>query len=351
MNTKKRIYIGLFVVLLLVSFFTVRLFVQQGQFQSIVAQSNYQCQPLKAPFGPEDLVADYDSGMLYISASPRHNQKNKWKMRGDIYSMDMTGESTKMSLISDGFATNFRPHGINLLTKADDSKMLFAINHPNKGVTTVEVFNTNSKQLEHIKTFNNVPDGLNSIVVIDENRFYATQDGHTRGISGFINAVLGLKYSEVIYYDGEKSNVVADGFVYANGIEMSADGNEVYVTDTLERTLNIYKRDKASNALTKTGDIYLGAGGDNIRRNEDGSFIIAGHPKMFSTFFHMMGLRDLAPSVVFKATPPQNGQGGELRVEHLEEGKTLSASSGAVQYKNKMFVGTVVENRMLYCVK
>ena len=340
-----------FAGLVLFSFLTVSLFIQQGEFQTIGEQSEYQCQPIAAPWGPEDIVADYDTGLLYISASARQDGAARFNTRGNIHVLDMNGANEQIQLVSGDFIGKFRPHGMSLIKLADGSKRLFAISHPAKAQSVVEIFAVKQAKLTHIETISGLPGGLNSITAIDGERFYATQDGSTSGISSLFNGIFGLEYSEVIYYDGKLSQVVADGFEYANGIELSADGQQLYVADMLKRTLEFYDRDLQTNALTKTGNLNMDAGVDNISRNQDGSFFIAGHPKMFSTFFHISGLKDIAPSVVFRATPPKGGQRGELKVVHLENGFGISGASGAVEFNDKMYIGAITQNRLLSCIK
>ena len=351
MLKKKNVGWIILAVVTLLSFLIVRAFIQNGEFQTIVAQSNYTCKAIEAPYGAGDLFADYDTGLLYISATPRHLCEYNPSVRGDIYVLNMDDNTYIIELASAKFNKSFKPHGISLIKLADGTKRLFVINHVSDSADAVEVFEVNGKKLNHIKTIGGFETGLNSLVAIDGERFYATQDGHTRGVSGFINGLFKLEYAEIVYYDGENLQMVADGFVYANGIEMTQDGNQVYVTDTAKRTLSFYDRDIVTNKLTKSGDIYLDAGGDNIRRNADGSFLIAGHPKNFSSYFYKNGLYDKAPSVVFNAIPPKDDKGGELHAVYLDDGTELSASSGAIRYKNKMYVGSVMDNKILSCVK
>lgn len=350
MFKKKNILWFIFALLVATSFFIVRLFIQQGEFQTIAAQSDYQCTRMQTAYGPEDVFADYQTGLLYISASARHDAENRYNMRGDIYVLNMNDEAAGIKLASVDMQGKFRPHGISLIKLESGAKRLFAISHPAAGESQVEVFNVVQGKLTHLNTITGLTGGLNSIVALDGERFYATQDGSTKGISSLVNGVLNLKYSEVIYYDGTTSKVVADGFAYANGIELSSDGKTLYVSDTLDRTLTFFDRDLTNNELTQSGSLYLDAGGDNIRRNRDGNFFIAGHPKMFSSFFYLMGLTDMAPTAIFNAIPPKDGQGGELRMIHLEEGGLMSAASGAVKYRDKMYVASVVDPFILSCV-
>lgn len=349
MFKKKNIGWFIFAAILLLSFFTVRLFIQQGEFQTIAAQSDYNCKALESPYGPEDMFVDYDTGLLYISATPRGDQDKDGNAKGNIFTLDMNDANATIQTTGIDFGKSFKPHGISLIKLADGSKRLFAISHPEETTSVVEVFDVAGRQLTHLKTIDGLTGGLNSITAIDGERFYATQDGSQRGVSSLINAVFGLEYGEVIFYDGTKSIVASDGFSYANGLELSDDGTQLFVADTLNRVLVFFDRDVETNLLTKTGDLYMDAGVDNIRRIEDGTFYIGGHPKMFSSFFFMGGRTEIAPSVVFHAIPPKDGKGGELRVVYLEDGQLMSATSGAVKYKDKMFVASIVDNHILSC--
>ncbi len=347
---KKNKFLIIFSLLMLTSFLTVRLLVQQGEFKYIKAESDYQCQSLDAPYGSEDLFADYDTGQLYISASPRHLQ-DSFTQGGNIYILNMNDANPKIGVLLTDFDKKFRPIGISLITLENGTKRLFAINRPQAGTSTVEIFDIVDGKLQHIKSISGLSGSLNSITAINGEKFYATEDGTSRGFGAMLNGTFKLKYSEVIYYNGNKATIAADGFVFANGIEMSQDGTQVFVTDTVNRTLVTLDRDINTNALTKTGVIYIDAGGDNIRRNQDGSFSIAGHPKNLSSLLYIQGKKKTSPSIVYHATPPTNTKGGELRVVYLEDGSTLSGSSTAVRYNNKMFISSVIQNKILSCTK
>ena len=64
----------------------------------------------------------------------------------------------------------------------------------------------------------------NDLVVVDENRFYVTNDMH--GIPaplGGLELAFTLPSGSVAFYDGDAARIVARGFKFANGVNVSPD--------------------------------------------------------------------------------------------------------------------------------
>jgi arylesterase/paraoxonase len=90
----------------------------------------------------------------------------------------------------------------------------------------------------------------NDIVAVGPDKFYVSNDH--RYIAGFMQVLenyLQLKLSSVVYYDGSRFSEVASGIGYANGINVSADGEVLYLCAVTEGALHIYNRDIASGKL------------------------------------------------------------------------------------------------------
>lgn len=66
---------------------------------------------------------------------------------------------------------------------------------------------------------------LNDIVAVGPEHFYATNDHYF--VDPYLRSwelYLGLSWSYVVYYSPNEVKVVADGFDFANGINISPDG-------------------------------------------------------------------------------------------------------------------------------
>lgn len=66
---------------------------------------------------------------------------------------------------------------------------------------------------------------LNDIVAVGPEHFYATNDHYfVDPYLSYWELYLGLSWSYVVYYSPNEVKVVADGFDFANGINISPDG-------------------------------------------------------------------------------------------------------------------------------
>ena len=132
--------------------------------------------------------------------------------------MDLKTQEFNVIPLTLSFKKPFAPHGISI-KKLNDSYKVMAINHTLKG-HSIEVFNLKKNQLTHIETI--IDDSMispNDIVIIDDNRYYFTNDHkYTEGFGRLTEDYLGRSLSNVIYFDGTTFREVANGIAYANGI-------------------------------------------------------------------------------------------------------------------------------------
>ncbi len=69
----------------------------------------------------------------------------------------------------------------------------------------------------------------NDIVAVGSDKFYVSNDHrYTAGLGQVLENYLKLKLSNLVYYNGSSFIVVASGIGYANGINVSADGQTLY---------------------------------------------------------------------------------------------------------------------------
>lgn len=139
---------------------------------------------------------------------------------------------------------------------ADDSVYLFVVNHPHHK-SKVEIFHfveentlvhlktithpllhryvlyNKSFLVSHMLTFDNlymlfisfiVSFSVNDIVAVGVESFYATNDhSFPNEALHFLTVLLGLPWCDVVYYSPKEARVAADGFMSANGINISPD--------------------------------------------------------------------------------------------------------------------------------
>ncbi len=325
-----------------------------GQFTTIKPINTEACRVLVNVTGPEDVAVDRSSGIAYVSTFdrlPMTKGASGSGARGEIMALDLNQTDEKLAFqpLTAGVPSDFRPHGISLLSSLNEPTRLFAVNHRADGKHTVEIFEVEGAGLKHIETVHS--DNFtspNDVLAVGPNRFYVTNDGGGGVLTRLIDFARQRERADIAYFDGSKAQVVADGFVMANGINQSLDGKTVYAADTFARRLLFYSRDAQSGALTQTGSLFVGTGLDNIDVAEDGALWIAAHPKLFDLAGHLSGMNTTSPSQVIRAVPGAN-EGGEVRTVLLDLGEKLSGASVAASYGDRYLVGSILESKMLLC--
>ena len=332
-------------VILGITFVTIRTVYRAGEFDTLVPQYDGTCSLVGTMSGPEDIAIDHKTGLAYIASLDRRSLRAGNPANGSIYVMD--GMDVKPLV---GNVPNpFHPIGISLYR--DGGKLrLFAVNRA-AGHVGVEVFDVTADQLIHIET---IQDPLivtpNDIAAVGPRAFYVTNDvGSDASFLTFLESLVPVHRGSVVLYRDSKATMQDEGLGYANGIAVSKDGRQVYVSATTEKTLHFYKRDTATDALTDSGYLYLNTGLDNIDVDKDGALWIANHPKLLTFMGHARDETTQSPSQIFKAVPGTNGRGGEVFEVMLDEGVEIAAASVAVRRDNEMLIGHVFQPGVHVC--
>ncbi|XP_030056559.1 serum paraoxonase/arylesterase 2 isoform X2 [Microcaecilia unicolor] len=303
--------------------------------------------------GAEDIdILPY--GLAFISSGLKSPAMKSFApdQPGKIFLMDLNEESpvaTELK-ISPGFdVDSFNPHGISTYIDQNDGTVyLFVVNHP-QFKSTIELFRFVEEEnvLEHLKTIrHDLLPRVNDIVALGPDSFYATNDRYFSGeIMGFLELVLDLALSNVIYYSPQEVKEVATGFHSANGISLSTDKNYVYVADILGHNIHVMEK-HADWSLSPVKVLEFNNLLDNLFVDPvTGDVWVACHPKMWELMFYS----------------PENPPGSEvIRVQNIlsensivtqvyaNNGSVLQGSSVACVYDGKLLVGTVF-HRALYC--
>jgi arylesterase/paraoxonase len=327
-----------------------------GQFTAIRAEVPADCRTIASPPGPEDIAVDRERGMAFVSATDRRAIRAGDKgVRGGIYAIDLKGPVSGWQLhpVTANEPADFRPHGISLYIAPDGTRRLFAVNHPASGVQSVEIFDVGRDGLlTHVKT---VADPLlvspNDVAAAGPESFYATNDHGTASPRGqMIDDLLLWRNADIVYYDGTSMRVAGDRLSMANGINISADGKSVYVSETLGAALHVYRRDAATGELTPSDYIRLGTGLDNIDVEPDGALLIAAHPHVLAALATMKDPKKLSPSQVVRVEFGATG-GGRAGTIYLNMGEQISGSSVAAGYGDKMLIGDMLDPKILVCTQ
>ncbi len=336
----------LWLVFITISYFVISTFYYAGSFNSIDEHSEFNnIRIYNNAAGTEDLDIDRNKGLLFISSTDRWKLKSGQKSEDGIYLLDLNTDGNPYRLKTT-YVGEFHPHGISFLSK-NGVDYLFVINHTAKG-NYVEKFIFKNNLLEHLQSYENKQMCCpNDLVAVDLDKFYVTNDhGSAKGIIRALEDYLRLANSYILYFNGNEFSKVFEDLNYANGINVSSDGVTIYLSETSARRLSVLKRDISSGKLELKFTKSFQTGLDNITLDADGDLWIASHPKLLSFVSHARNSENISPSQVLKLT--SSGE-DDFSVEevYLNSGEEISASSTALYYRGEVFVGVVLESKLL----
>ena len=344
-NKMMKKYIVILVLLVLV-YFVVNTMIQAGVFKTIENHSDLTNTKIYNNMaGPEDLDIDKENGLLFISQTDRWKLRNGEQTNDGIYLLNLNKDTVPYKLHTT-FAGEFHPHGITFLKK-DESNYLFVINHNQNG-SSVELFRFSNDTLFHLVSFkDDMMCCPNDLVAVDIDQFYVTNDhGYKEGIMRTLEDYLRLPKSYLLYFDGQSFSKVYEGLNYANGVNVSPSGKNVYVTETTGRKISVLDRDISTGELKLRFTKDLETGLDNITIDSDGNLWIATHPKLFDFVGHSKDPDKKSPSQVLKLSPKGDDDFTVTEV-YLDNGEELSGTSTALYYNDQVFIGVVFENNLL----
>lgn len=343
--------IGTIIVILLVAlvgYFLWNIIPASGVFTHLDPRLVKECSKVDVFPGTEDVTIDPALNLAFISASDRRAAAAGKPRQGGIYAMSLEQGNAVRRVTDDSFG-DFQPHGISLWKDpAGGPQRLFAINHSTSGVDKMEIFEVGPDgALTHVKTID-FPAGStpNDVLGVGPEAFYVTYDhGFKTGIMNTLENYLALPFSSVVYYDGATWTKPVKGLRFANGINMSADGKSVYVSEFFGRRIDVYARSASTGALTPSKSIKVNFGPDNIEVSQDGGLWIAGHDKVFAFTKHAKDPQAISPSRVIRLNP-QTGVFSNLFVDNTG---VLNASSVGAVWDKTLIVGAVFDDHVMVC--
>ena len=342
MKFKKRLFYAILILLIL---FVADIFISTGYFRSI--ENNFKGEILKTIkiSGAEDITISRKDSFAIVSATARNKFPNTAQEIGGLYFIDLKSNNFKPIHLTKDFTKPFAPHGISMFQK-DSTITIAAINHTVKG-EFIEIFNLVDKKLTHQKTLQN--DKIfspNDIVLLDENHFYFTNDHkYKEGLGRLAEDYLGLSISNVVYFDGENYSEVADGIAYANGINLDTKRNLIFVASPRKFLIKVYQKNR-DNSLSFIEDLDCKTGVDNIEFDENNHLWVGAHPNLLHFAAYAKGKEKYSPSEIIKI----DYKGKEdYRIEqiYIEDGKSMSGSTVAATFGNLIFMGNVMDDKLL----
>ncbi len=299
--------------------------------------------------GAEDIMVSHIDSFAIISSTNREFYPPTKEEKGGLYSLDLRDQDFRVTHLTSSFQKPFAPHGISMIKK-DSTYKIMAINHTDQG-HSIETFTKKGDHLVFEKTLTD-PSMIspNDLVLIDENRFYFTNDhGYTEGIGKLLEEYGGLSVSNVVYYDGTTFREVADGIAYANGINFDPKRNLIFVASPRGFLVKVYSK-KNDGSLEFIEDIPCGTGVDNIDIDTNGDLWVGGHPNLLRFKAYAKGKKETSPSEIIKITYRSKD---DFMVEkvYTEDGTTMSGSTIGVSYKDLILTGNVMDDEFLILKK
>ncbi|MGB5721105.1 MAG: hypothetical protein WBM34_10445 [Woeseiaceae bacterium] len=252
--------------------------------------------------------------------------------------------------------SNFVAHGLNIRPGADGHSTLYVVGHGER--EAIEVFDVDSSADVPVLTWTGcvmTPDGMeaNSVASLADGSLLATIPLHT-GIlinEAFAGRPTGAVYAWTPGHEGFKKLEGTD-MPYANGIEVSDDGQEFFVASSGLQKVFAYSNTRPSRLLRSSKALSFIP--DNLHMGSDGNLITAG----METVDSVCG--DIAMSLEFDlgefascprpftvlAIDPQSMHESILTSSHAQQ--HFSNITMALEVGSELWMGTFAGDRIAY---
>ncbi|MDP7296343.1 MAG: SMP-30/gluconolactonase/LRE family protein [Gammaproteobacteria bacterium] len=301
-----------------------------------------QCETLNLNESAEDMQIDRERGIAYLSLIDRMALAKKEPAQGWIGRLDLNSGSRTIEPALIDPPGHFRPHGLSLFIDANGQRTMAVINHPvNRGEEAEHVVLFREEQPGRFRYLRTFTDDLiarpNDLVAVGPEQYYIANDSPPN--SG--------ETTRLVYVDADNARVVMDGIRSGGGINMSLDGNFIYVAETQGETIHVLKRDPTDGTVESVKEIAIGTAPDNIDVAEDGSLWIGAHSSLFGLIMHFIAGTD-APSQVLRVDLDSK-TGTNIKEIYYNRGDEISASSVGLTYGNKLLIGSITAHKILIC--
>ena len=317
-----------------------------GVFHTLESKLVESCKAVNIFAGTEDVEIDENTNLVFVSAYNRRTPSGS----DGIFVFDLQQKNSprySVRKVSPTELLDFHPHGISLWHGEGQTK-LFVINHRTTGENVVEIFNVGEGGvLEHLESISfGAMNSPNDLVAVGPRQFYASNDhGYLSGIMMILEQYFALPFANAVYFDGNKGRIIKSGLVAANGINRSADGKIIYISEALKQRISVFDRNIETGELTKTKHININSVPDNIDVDANGYLWVAGHSKIFEFVAHSEDLSLIAPSHIIKV----DSSTGMLEDIFISLNGEINAASVGATHNNTLVVGAVFDGHVMVC--
>jgi len=342
MRLLKKILLVLFVLLIV---FVGHILISTGFFRTIQPKFEGVILQKVSIKGAEDIMISENDSFALISSTDRVHFPPKDNEMGGLFMIDLRTPGFTPTPLTTTFNKPFAPHGISFYKK-DSTYRILAVNHTLEG-HSIEVFEMDDKGMRYVKPMKHSSMiSPNDLVMIDEDKFYFTNDHkYVKGVGKLVEEYGGLALSNVVYFDGQNYREVANGIAYANGINFDKKRNLLFVASPRHFLVKVYSR-QSDGSLSFIEDIPCGTGVDNIEFDSEGNLWIGAHPNLLRFSAYAKGRKETAPSEIIKIIYLGKGDYSIEQI-YVEDGHEMSGSTVAATFGNLIFVGNVMDDELL----
>ena len=328
-----------------------------GAFRKIEPHFAGNCASLPLDASAEDMTVDQERGLVYISYLDRQALiKGEGKAAGSVQGTIMRLDLNRLPLVLEDALIDkpphLRTHGLSLYIDPAGKRSLFVINHPlNRGTEPehVEVFDeVEPGRFKHRETFASpLFNSPNDMAAVGPRQFYVANDKVLQGGLAAGLQQLGIGASPLTYFDGTAARVVTDDIASGGGMNVSADGSTLYVSETSAQRVRVLERNPADGSVKEMARIAVPTSPDNIDVAADGSLWVTGHANTLKLIQHFIN-GSPAPTQVLRVVPDGSG-GASVEEIYLNAGDQISTGSVGVTYGKKLLIGSITARQILVC--
>ncbi len=299
------------------------------------------CTEFPLPGSAEDMQIDHERQFAYMSVFDRLGMAQKEEVGpGSVSRLDLNQSPPVVTnALLDGPA--LRPHGVSLHITDAGERHLYVINHPedrSSGLESIEHYvESEPGTFSHVESFASpLITRANDMVAAGPREFYVAQD---------VAQGSGESVTQLVYFDGNAFRSVADDIQSGGGINVSADGQTLYIAETGAEVIRVADRNADGSVVTRTS-IELGTAPDNIDVAQDGSLWVGAHSNVVALAMHFIA-GSKAPSQVLRVQI--DGTAATIEEIYLNAGDQISAGSGGTTTGNKLLIGSITARQVLIC--
>lgn len=328
-----------------------------GVFRSIDNHFGGTCSKVPLAGSSEDIEIDRLRGVAYLSVLDRAGLARSEPVTGSLMLLDLNLAEPAPRAAMAYDPPGFRPQGLSLFRGKASPLRVFAISHRADGSSVVEIADQNSSGAFTPRETIADPAFVQPYAVLatGTRQFYLANGSGTRtDFQRATERIFRRGLATLLYFDGQKVQVVEKGLEIATGLALSPDESRLYLGEELGMRLRVYRRDKGSGALTLEETVALDAAPANLDVDGDGVVWIAAHPKLLAFYSHMWDPAKPAPTMVLRFDPhgtrPAAGEPDRRLSEvYANEGGELAGGTVAAHWRNEFLVGSHMQDRVLIC--